>query len=182
MRTESRPSGRFGFFTRFGPSTRFGMSSMLKSTPSLKPVEAVRNWVLIDAENLILGRLATIIAMRLRGKHKPQFTPHVDCGDAVVVINAEKVKVTGNKLEDRLFHYHTGFAGGIKQRSIRQRLESQRPGQVLEKAVERMITRGPLQRAQMKHLHVYGGESHPHDGQQPKRLDVGVMNTKNRRA
>jgi large subunit ribosomal protein L13 len=157
------------------------MFSMLKSTPSLKPAEVTRNWVLIDAENLVLGRLATIIASRLRGKHKPQFTPHVDCGDAVVVINAEKVRVTGNKLEDRLFHYHTGFAGGIKQRSIRQRLESKRPGQVVEKAVERMITRGPLQRAQMKHLHVYAGAEHPHDGQQPVKLDVAALNRKNSR-
>jgi large subunit ribosomal protein L13 len=154
---------------------------MQKSTPSLKPAEVTRNWVLIDAENLILGRLATIIAMRLRGKHKPQFTPHVDCGDSVVVINAEKVRVTGNKLEDRLFHYHTGFAGGIKQRSIRARLESKNPGQVVEKAVERMITRGPLQRAQMKHLYVYAGAEHPHDGQQPVKLDVAALNRKNSR-
>ncbi len=154
---------------------------MLKSTPSLKPAEVTRNWVLIDAENLVLGRLATIIASRLRGKHKPQFTPHVDCGDAVVVINAEKVRVTGNKLEGRLFHYHTGYAGGIKQRSIRQRLESARPGQVVEKAVERMITRGPLQRAQMKHLYVYAGTEHPHGGQSPAKLDVAALNRKNSR-
>jgi large subunit ribosomal protein L13 len=157
------------------------MFSMLKSTPSLKPAEVTRNWVLIDAENLVLGRLATIIASRLRGKHKPQFTPHVDCGDAVVVINAEKVRVTGNKLEGRLFHYHTGYAGGIKQRSIRQRLESARPGQVVEKAVERMITRGPLQRAQMKHLYVYAGTEHPHGGQSPAKLDVAALNRKNSR-
>ncbi len=154
---------------------------MLKSTPSLKPAEVTRKWVLIDAENLVLGRLATIIASRLRGKHKPQFTPHVDCGDAVVVINAEKIKVTGNKLEGRLFHYHTGYAGGIKQRSIRQRLESVRPGQVVEKAVERMITRGPLQRAQMKHLYVYAGTEHPHGGQSPAKLDVAALNRKNSR-
>jgi large subunit ribosomal protein L13 len=157
------------------------MFSMLKSTPSLKPAEVTRKWVLIDAENLVLGRLATIIASRLRGKHKPQFTPHVDCGDAVVVINAEKIKVTGNKLEGRLFHYHTGYAGGIKQRSIRQRLESVRPGQVVEKAVERMITRGPLQRAQMKHLYVYAGTEHPHGGQSPAKLDVAALNRKNSR-
>ena len=154
---------------------------MLKQTPSLKPAEATRNWVLIDAENLVLGRLATIIAMRLRGKHKPQFTPHVDCGDSVVVINAEKIVLTGKKMEDRLFHYHTGFAGGIKQRTVRQRLESKRPGQVVEKAVERMITRGPLQRAQMKHLYVYAGTEHPHDGQQPTKLDVAALNRKNSR-
>ena len=154
---------------------------MLKQTPSLKPAEVTRNWVIIDAENLVLGRLATIIAMRLRGKHKPQFTPHVDCGDSVVVINAEKIVLTGKKMEDRLFHYHTGFAGGIKQRTVRQRLESKRPGQVVEKAVERMITRGPLQRAQMKHLYVYAGTEHPHDGQQPTKLDVAALNRKNSR-
>ena len=154
---------------------------MLKQTPSLKPAEATRNWILIDAENLVLGRLATIIAMRLRGKHKPQFTPHVDCGDSVVVINAEKIVLTGKKMEDRLFHYHTGFAGGIKQRTVRQRLEGKRPGQVVEKAVERMITRGPLQRAQMKHLYVYPGTEHPHDGQQPTKLDVAALNRKNSR-
>jgi large subunit ribosomal protein L13 len=157
------------------------MFSMLKSTPSLKPAEVIRNWVLIDAENLVLGRLATIVASRLRGKHKPQFTPHVDCGDNVVVVNAEKVRITGNKAEQSVFYYHTGYPGGIKGRSIRQRLESKHPERVLEKAVERMITRGPLQRKQMKHLHVYGGATHPHEGQQPKTLDVAALNPKNKR-
>ncbi len=153
---------------------------MLKTTLSLKPAEVKKDWILIDAEGLVLGRLATIIAMRLRGKHKPQFTPHVDCGDNVVVINAEKVHLTGKKLTDRMFHYHTGYPGGIKGRTVAQRLASKRPGQVVEKAVERMITRGPLQRAQMKHLHVYAGSEHPHDGQKPEKLDVGAMNRKNR--
>jgi large subunit ribosomal protein L13 len=154
----------------------------MKTTLSLKPAEVQKDWILIDAEGLVLGRLAVVIANRLRGKHKPTFTPHVDCGDNVIVINAGKVKVTGNKADQAMLYWHTGYAGGIKGRSIGQRLASAHPERVLEKAVERMITRGPLQRAQMKHLHVYGGESHPHDGQQPKRLDVGVMNTKNRRA
>jgi large subunit ribosomal protein L13 len=154
---------------------------MLKTTRSLKPAEVQKNWILIDAEGLVLGRLATIIANRLRGKHKPTFTPHVDCGDAVVVINAEKVHLTGKKAEDEVFYYHTGYAGGIKGRTIRQRLESKRPGQVVEKAVERMITRGPLQRAQMKHLHVYAGAEHPHGGQQPAVLDVAALNPKNKR-
>jgi large subunit ribosomal protein L13 len=152
---------------------------MLKTTLSLKPAEVQKDWILIDAEGLILGRLATVIAMRLRGKHKPQFTPHVDCGDNVVVINAEKVKLTGKKLDDKVFYYHTGYAGGIKGRTVRQRLEGKRPGSVIAKAVERMITRGPLQRAQMKHLYVYPGSEHPHDGQQPVPLDVGAMNRKN---
>ncbi len=154
----------------------------MKTTLSLKPAEVKKDWVLIDAEGVVLGRLATIIATRLRGKHKPQFTPHVDCGDNVVVVNADKVRVTGNKAEQAILYYHTGYAGGIKGRSIRQRLESKHPERVLEKAVERMITRGPLQRAQMKHLYIYAGTAHPHDGQQPKALDVAAMNSKNKRA
>ena len=154
---------------------------MLKFTPSLKPSEVTKGWTLIDAEGIVLGRLAVIIANRLRGKHKPQFTPHVDCGDNVVVVHAEKVKITGNKAEQSVFYYHTGYAGGIKGRTIRQRLESKHPERVLEKAVERMSTRGPLQRKQMTHLHIYAGASHPHDGQQPKLLDVAAMNPKNKR-
>jgi large subunit ribosomal protein L13 len=154
---------------------------MLKSTPSIKLAEVKKDWVLIDAEGVVLGRLAVLIANRLRGKHKPQFTPHVDCGDNVVVVNAAKIHVTGNKAEQSVFYYHTGYAGGIKGRSIRQRLEGKHPGSVLEKAVERMITRGPLQRRQMKHLHVYPGPDHPHDGQQPKLLDVAALNPKNKR-
>ena len=120
--------------------------------------------------------------MRLRGKHKPQFTPHVDCGDNVVVINAEKVHVTGNKAEQAVLYYHTGYPGGIKGRSIRQRLDSAHPERVLEKAVERMITRGPLQRLQMKHLYVYPGPTHKHEAQQPVALDVAALNPKNKRA
>ena len=153
----------------------------MKTTVSLKPADVNKGWTLIDAEGLVLGRLAVIIANRLRGKHKPQFTPHVDCGDHVVVVNAEKVVLTGNKLAQKEFYYHTGFAGGIKSRSIRQRLEGKNPGDVVEKAVERMITRGPLQRAQMKHLYVYAGPEHKHAGQQPKPLDVGALNRKNKR-
>ena len=153
----------------------------MKTTLSLKPAEVAKDWVLIDAEGLVLGRLAVVIATRLRGKHKAQFTPHVDCGDNIVVVNASKVRVTGNKAEQSVFSYHTGYAGGIKGRSIRQRLDSAHPERVLEKAVERMITRGPLQRRQMKNLHIYGGPEHPHAGQQPKTLDVGGMNTKNKR-
>ncbi len=153
----------------------------MKTTVSLKPVDVRKDWVLIDAEGLVLGRLAAVIAQRLRGKHKPQFTPHVDCGDNIVVINAGKVEVTGNKADQSIFYYHTGFAGGIKGRSVKERLESAHPERVLEKAVERMITRGPLQRKQMKHLHVFAGDTHTHAGQQPVMLDVGAMNTKNRR-
>lgn len=155
---------------------------MLKTTHSLKPAEVKKDWVLIDADGVVLGRLASVIANRLRGKHKPQFTPHVDCGDNVVVVNAEKVRVTGtNKPDQAILYYHTGYPGGIKGRSIRQRLSGAHPERVLEKAVERMITRGPLQRAQMKHLYIYAGPSHKHEAQQPKPLDVAAMNPKNKR-
>jgi large subunit ribosomal protein L13 len=153
----------------------------MKTTLSLKPAEVTKDWLLIDAEGVVLGRLAVIIANRLRGKHKPQFTPHVDCGDNVVVVNARKVRVTGNKADQAVLYFHTGYPGGIKGRSIRQRLESRYPERVLEKAVERMITRGPLQRKQMKHLYIYAGTEHPHDGQQPKTVDVAAMNPKNKR-
>ena len=153
----------------------------MKTTQSLKPAEVEKNWLLIDAEGLVLGRLAAIIAQRLRGRHKPQFTPHVDCGDNVVVVNAEKVRVTGKKADQSVFYYHTGFPGGIKGRTVRQRLESAHPERVIEKAVERMITRGPLQRRQMKHLYVYKGGEHPHAGQAPAPLDVAGMNSKNSR-
>jgi large subunit ribosomal protein L13 len=153
----------------------------MKTTLSLKPAEVQKDWVLIDADGLVLGRLAVIIANRLRGKHKPQFTPHVDCGDNVVVINAQRVHLTGNKAAQSVFYYHTGFPGGIKGRTMGQRLASAHPERVLEKAVERMITRGPLQRRQMKHLHVYGGAAHPHEAQAPKPLDVASLNRKNRK-
>ncbi|MCB8880263.1 50S ribosomal protein L13 [Acidisoma cellulosilytica] len=154
----------------------------MKTTLSLKPTEARKNWVIIDAEGLVLGRLAVVVANRLRGKHKPQFTPHVDCGDHVIIVNARKVQVTGKKAEQSVFYYHTGYAGGIKGRTVGQRLASAHPERVVEKAVERMITRGPLQRQQMRHLYVYADDVHPHAGQQPTVLDVGALNSKNRRA
>jgi large subunit ribosomal protein L13 len=157
------------------------MTEMLKTTLSLKPAEVTKDWVLIDAEGVVLGRLATLVATRLRGKHKPQYTPHVDCGDNVIVVNAQKVRLTGNKLSQSVFYYHTGYPGGIKGRTMRERLESRHPEHVIEKAVERMITRGPLQRKQMKHLHVYAGPEHPHAAQQPMPLDVAAMNPKNKR-
>ena len=154
---------------------------MMKTTISLKPADVKKDWVLIDAEGLVLGRLAAIVATRLRGKHKAQFTPHVDCGDNIVIVNADKVKLTGKKAEQSVFFYHTGYPGGIKGRSIKERLNSANPQRVVEKAVERMITRGPLQRRQMKNLYVYAGTEHPHGAQQPKPLDVGALNAKNRR-
>jgi large subunit ribosomal protein L13 len=130
----------------------------------------------------VLGRLAVVIANHLRGKHKPQFTPHVDCGDNVVVVNAAKVRITGNKVDREVFYYHTGYAGGIKGRTLRQRLESNHPERVLEKAVERMIPRGPLGRVQMGNLRVYGGPDHPHEAQSPEKVDIAKMNRKNTRA
>jgi large subunit ribosomal protein L13 len=155
------------------------MPQLQRETRSLKPAEVKKAWVVVNAEGLVLGRLASIIANRLRGKHKPQFTPHVDCGDHVIVINAGKVHVTGQKAEQKIFYWHTGYPGGIKERSVRALLDGKHPERVIEKAVERMITRGPLGRAQMKNLHVYVGPEHPHAGQQPEALDVAAMNRKN---
>ncbi|NKC29386.1 50S ribosomal protein L13 [Falsiroseomonas selenitidurans] len=152
---------------------------LTRQTTSIKPAEVKKNWVLIDAEGLVLGRLASLIANRLRGKHKATFTPHVDCGDHVVVVNAKKVKVTGQKAEQSVFYWHTGYAGGIKGRTVGERLASPHPERVLEKAVERMITRGPLGRAQMRNLHVYAGPEHPHAGNTPVALDVAALNRKN---
>ncbi|SHJ67602.1 LSU ribosomal protein L13P [Roseomonas rosea] len=148
-------------------------------TRSIKPAEVQKDWILIDADGLVLGRLAALVANRLRGKHKPTFTPHVDCGDHVVIINARRVRLTGNKAEQKVFYWHTGYAGGIKQRTAREGLEGRFPERVLEKAVERMITRNNLGRAQMRNLHVYAGAEHPHAGQAPKTLDVGALNRKN---
>jgi large subunit ribosomal protein L13 len=149
-------------------------------TYSPKAGDVVRKWHVSDEQEVVLGRLATIVANRLRGKHKPTFTPHVDCGDHVVIINADKIRVTGNKAEQKVFYWHTGFAGGIKGRSLAERLAGNHPTSVIEKAVERMITRGPLGRKQMKNLHVYTGAEHPHAGAQPVALDVGAMNRKNK--
>jgi large subunit ribosomal protein L13 len=149
-------------------------------TRSIKPAEVQKQWWVVDADGLVLGRLASLVANRLRGKHKATFTPHVDCGDHVVIVNASKVRVTGNKAEQSVFYWHTGYAGGVKGRSIRQRLDGRYPERVIEKAVERMITRGPLGRRQMKNLHVYAGTEHPHAGQNPQPLDVAAMNAKNK--
>jgi large subunit ribosomal protein L13 len=148
-------------------------------TYSAKPSEIEKKWILIDAENLVVGRLASIIAMRLRGKHLPTFTPHMDMGDNVVVINAGKVKLTGRKLDQRKFYWHTGYPGGIKERSQRDLLDGRHPERVVENAVRRMLPGGPLTRQQLSNLRVYAGAEHPHEAQQPKPLDVASMNTKN---
>src|SRR6266446_3630275 len=144
-------------------------------TFNLKTADVQKKWVLIDADGLVLGRLASIIAMRLRGKHKPTFTPHIDCGDNIVVINAEKVRLTGRKAEREVFYWHTGHPGGIKGETLGKRLEGRFPERVIVKAVERMITRGPLGRAQMKNLRVYKGPNHEQEAQQPEKLDVAAM-------
>jgi large subunit ribosomal protein L13 len=151
-------------------------------TYSAKPSELDKKWLLIDADGLVLGRLAAIIADRLRGKHKTTYTPHMDCGDHVIVVNAEKVALTGNKRRDSVFRWYTGFAGGLKERSKGAILEGKHPERVIVKAVERMVPRGPLGRRIMGHLKVYKGASHPHEAQQPQALDVGAMNRKNKRA
>ncbi|WP_042444023.1 50S ribosomal protein L13 [Azospirillum sp. B510] len=151
-------------------------------TFNLKPTEIEKKWYVVDADGLVLGRLASILANILRGKNKPTYTPHMDCGDHVVVINAEKVKLTGNKRDADIFYWHTGYPGGIKGRSKGQILDGKYPERVIEKAVERMVPRGPLGRRQMTHLKVYKGAAHPHEAQQPVALDVGAMNPKNKRS
>jgi large subunit ribosomal protein L13 len=150
-------------------------------TYSAKPSELDKRWTLIDADGLVLGRLASIIANHLRGKHKPTYTPHMDCGDFIVVVNAEKVHLTGNKRQNSIFYWHTGYAGGIKGRSKGQILDGKHPERVIEKAVERMVPRGPLGRKIMGHLRVYAGPAHPHEAQQPVTLDVAALNPKNKR-
>jgi large subunit ribosomal protein L13 len=152
------------------------------TTYSAKPAEVEKKWVIIDAKGLVVGRLATIIAMRLRGKHKPTYTPHVDCGDNVIVINADKVVFTGRKREKKVYYHHTNYIGGIKERTARSILEGRFPGRVVEKAVERMVPRGPLGRQQMSNLRVYAGTEHPHAAQQPEPLDIGSLNRKNVRS
>lgn len=150
-------------------------------TYSARPADIERKWYVIDAEGIVLGRLASIVAARLRGKHRPIFTPHIDCGDHIVVINADKVRLTGRKRENKVFYWHTGYPGGIKGRTMAQILEGKHPERVVTKAVERMITRSPLGRRQMRKLHVYKGSEHPHRAQQPEPLDVAGMNPKNKR-
>jgi large subunit ribosomal protein L13 len=152
------------------------------TTYSAKPAEVDKKWIMIDAKGLVVGRLASIIAMRLRGKHKPTFTPHVDCGDNVIVINADKVVLTGRKRENKVYYHHTGFIGGIKERTARSILEGRFPQRIVEKAVERMLPRGPLGRQQLSNLRVYAGTEHPHAAQQPESLDVGALNRKNVRS
>ena len=151
-------------------------------TYSATPSDVVKKWLVIDAEDVVLGRLAVIVATRLRGKHKPMFTPNIDCGDHVVIINAEKVKLTGNKLKNKIYYRHTGYPGGIKQRTAGEIIEGAHPERVILKAVERMLPRGSMGRQQFKNLRVYAGPDHPHEAQDPENLDVAVMNPKNKRS
>lgn len=151
-------------------------------TYSAKPADIEKKWFLVDAQDVVLGRMAVRIANILRGKHKATYTPHMDCGDNVIVINADKVRLTGKKLADKVYHWHTGHPGGIKERTAGQILEGRHPERVIEKAVERMVPRGPLGRQQMRNLRVYAGAEHPHEAQAPTVLDIGAENPKNRRS
>jgi len=149
------------------------------STYVAKPATVEKKWILIDGTGLVVGRLAAIVATRLKGKHKAIYTPHVDCGDNVVIINADKVVFTGAKRDDKVYYRHTGYPGDIKERTPRQILEGKHPERVVEKAVERMLARGPLQRQLMRNLRIYKGADHPHAAQNPEMLDVAKLNRKN---
>lgn len=148
-------------------------------TKSLKAKEIQKKWWLVDAQDLVLGRMASIIAMRLKGKHKASYTPHMDCGDNIVVINAEKIHLTGDKLEDKVFYWHTGHPGGIKERTMKKLLTGKKPEMVVQKAVERMLSKGPLRSQLMSNLKVYVGAEHPHIAQKPEFLNIAAMNEKN---
>jgi large subunit ribosomal protein L13 len=149
----------------------------------LKPADVEKKWIVIDAKDAVVGRLASFIALRLRGKHRPDYTPHVDCGDHVIVINCEKVKLTGRKNENKVYYRHTGHPGGVKERIAGQVLSGRYPERVLSKAVERMLPKeSPLARAQMTHLRIYAGESHSHAAQSPEVIDFAKLNAKNARS
>ena len=151
-------------------------------TYSAKPSEVDRKWYIVDADGLVLGRLAVVVADLLRGKGKPMYTPHIDCGDNVVIVNAEKVRLTGKKRTDKVYYWHTGYPGGIKERTAAKILEGKHPERVLHKAVERMLSRGPLGRQQMKNLRIYSGAEHPHEAQNPTKVDIAALNSKNARS
>ena len=156
---------------------------MMKTTASLKPADVEKKWIVIDAENAVVGRLASFIAMCFRGKHRPDYTPHVDCGDYVVVVNADKVKFTGAKLTDKTYYWHTGYPGGIKERTAGKILGGKYPERILEKAVERMLPKeSPLARKQMTHLRIYNAGEHPHEAQNPETIAFADLNAKNVRS
>ncbi len=147
-----------------------------------KPGEVNKKWILIDAEGLVVGRLASLIALRLKGKHKALYTPHVDCGDNIIVVNAEKAVFTGKKYDDKVYYRHTGYPGGVKETTPKRIFEGRFPERVIELAVERMLRRGPLQRQLLRNLKVYKGAEHPHQAQTPEKLDIAGLNRKNSRA
>ena len=151
-------------------------------TYTAKPETVKHDWYVVDASGKVLGRLATEIARRLRGKHKPEYTPHVDTGDYIVVLNVDKLRVTGRKAQDKIYHRHTGYPGGIKETTPKRILEGRFPERVIELAVERMLARGPLQRRLMRNLKIYKGSVHPHAAQTPTPLDIAGLNRKNSRA
>ena len=151
-------------------------------TYSAKPADIRKTWIMIDATGLVVGRLASIVALRLRGKHKPTFTPHVDDGDNVIIVNAEKIVLTGKKREKKVYYHHTGYIGGIKERTARSILEGKFPQRIVEKAIERMLPRWPLGRVQLGNLRVYAGPDHPHAAQNPEMLDIAALNRKNTRS
>lgn len=154
----------------------------LNKTFSVRPDEIERKWYIVDAEEVVLGRLASLVAMRLMGKHKPTYTPNLDCGDNIVIINADKVKLTGNKLERKQYFKHTGHPGGIKSTTPAKVLEGKHPERVIMTAVDGMLGRGPLARKQAKKLFIYAGSEHPHTAQKPEVLDIASMNDKNKRS
>ncbi len=156
------------------------MKALMKTTKPATPSTVDKKWHLIDADGLVVGRVASIIANILRGKHKPSYTPYIDCGDNVIVINAEKVRFTGKKASQKVYYRHTGYAGGIKETRADKILGGRFPERVLEKAIERMIPRGPLGRQQMRNLRIFKGTEHPHEGQSPNVLDIASMNRKNK--
>lgn len=151
-------------------------------TYSAKPAEVDKKWVLIDAEGIVVGRLAALVATRLRGKHKAIYTPHIDCGDNIIIINAQKVHFTGRKRNNKKYYWHTGHPGGIKERTAREMLEGKFPERVIFKAVQRMLPGGPLSRQQLRNLRVYAGNDHQHTAQEPEVIDVKALNAKNARS
>lgn len=151
-------------------------------TYSAKPGDIEKKWIVVDAEDVVLGRLSAVIATRLRGKHKPTYTPHMDCGDNVIIINAGKIRLTGKKRKDKIYYRHTGYPGGIKSRTAGEILDGKHPERVVIKAIERMLPRGPLGRQQMKNLRVFAGSEHSHAAQNPEVFDVAALNPKNKRS
>lgn len=152
----------------------------MKTTKFLKTAEVEKKWIVIDAEDAIVGRLASFVAMRLRGKHRPDYTPHIDCGDNVIIINADKVKLTGKKRSDKVYYRHTGHPGGLKETTAGKILDGRFPDRVMRKAVQRMLPKeSPLARQQLSNLRVYAGAEHPHEPQSPETVDFKSLSSKN---